>query len=625
MIKFINEYCDFSKRYTSTLNQKYPNVDINIRFVSSGDDSRMADCKNTPFACNPHADYGGFHVVYNEKVINDLCLDQDEICALVAHEIGHIIRKDPYDKYYPEIEQKCDQYSIALGLQLSIASAVIKMKELIPTYYWDARIRSITDSIQFYRPQWTAGRYNIDKHAALYYNLIDGMSYLFEGDSADVVSIFLTSKRNTLLSWREIVLKASVEEASLIDFCRQLLQIGLITNHIFSTNEIMDYRKRVVDSRRKASRSFNCYENSELLLDDAEMAYTNIVGGISSVMFELTYRCSEQCIHCYNIGSAHNDSEVSHRHERVELNFEQYKSIIDQFYEMGMFRVCLTGGDPFSHPNVWSIIDYLYSKNIAFDIFTNGQRLCGREDELASYYPKIVAVSIYSGLPDVHNAITRVAGSYDKSISVMNKLANLAIPIVLKCCVMKTNFDTYQTVYKVAADIPAYPQIEVCVTDSVEGNKYVSQNLRLSKGQYKEILKDERIPLYVGKSGTMKTIVARNSSSNLCKAGIHTFNVTPEGFLVPCCRLHIRVGDLKQEKVSSILANSVSLKKWLSLSIKDYLECGKREYCSFCNVCPGLNFSEHASPLEPAENACFIAKIRYEMALDLNLIRNGNV
>ena len=47
----------------------------------------------------------------------------------------------------------------------------------------------------YYRPQWTCGRY--DKHAnvALYYNLIEGISYFFEDYSALVIGTILSIGR----------------------------------------------------------------------------------------------------------------------------------------------------------------------------------------------------------------------------------------------------------------------------------------------------------------------------------------------------------------------------------------------------------------------------------------------
>lgn len=56
----------------------------------------------------------------------------------------------------------------------------------------------------YYRPQWTCGRY--DKHAnvALYYNLIEGISYFFEDYSALVIGTILSIGRNTSITVEEL-------------------------------------------------------------------------------------------------------------------------------------------------------------------------------------------------------------------------------------------------------------------------------------------------------------------------------------------------------------------------------------------------------------------------------------
>ena len=87
--------------------------------------------------------------------------------------------------------------------------------------------------------------------------------------------------------------------------------------------------------------------------------------------------------------------------------------------EQGLTKVCLSGGDPFSKPDSWEIIDYLYQKGIATDIYTNGQRLINDVERLANYFPRTVEISIYSGDADTHDAITRINGSWQKAISVI--------------------------------------------------------------------------------------------------------------------------------------------------------------------------------------------------------------
>ena len=54
--------------------------------------------------------------------------------------------------------------------------------------------------------------------------------------------------------------------------------------------------------------------------------------------------------------------------------------------------------------------------------------------------------------------------------------------------------------------------------------------------------------------------------------------------------------------------------------MNDYEECGRHDYCDFCNLCPGINFSEHGTPLKASETCCYMAKVRYELAQKL---RNG--
>lgn len=170
------------------------------------------------------------------------------------------------------------------------------------------------------------------------------------------------------------------------------------------------------------------------------------VGGISSVMFELTDRCSEMCLHCYIVGATRNNSEVNLRGQREELELEDYKRLIEELNAQGLIKFCLSGGDPFSKPIVWDIISYLYEKEIAIDIFTNGISITDRVERLANFYPRTIGISLYSGIAEVHDAITRVKGSHKKTLKFIEQCSKYAIPMLLKCCIMKPNVKSYYTV-----------------------------------------------------------------------------------------------------------------------------------------------------------------------------------
>ena len=277
----------------------------------------------------------------------------------------------------------------------------------------------------YYRPVWTCGRYNDKAQAAIYYNLIAGMSYFFESYSAMVIGEILSVPRNGMIKLDAIASKLNIAMESIAPFFEQLEQMGIVSSVLPTDEIIADYRRRVSEYNCQQQQTVERTTQEKLpyAISNAEQLYTEKVGGITSVMFELTYRCSEKCIHCYNVGATRNDEEISTRGDRKELTLDDYKRIIDELYDQGLIKVCLTGGDPFSKSFVWELIDYLYIKGIAFDVFTNGQRIVNDVERLANYYPRLVGVSIYSGIADVHDYITRVKGSWEKSMAVVRQLS----------------------------------------------------------------------------------------------------------------------------------------------------------------------------------------------------------
>lgn len=470
--------------------------------------------------------------------------------------------------------------------------------------------------VRYYRPVWTCGRYNEKAQVAIFYNLIAGVSYFFESYSARVIGEILSAPRNGEIALDGVSCKLNIADESLRPFFEQLEQLGLVSSVFPSKEVIADYRKRVSEYNREQTQTAELTTKEKLpyAVSNAERLYTEKVGGITSVMFELTYNCSEKCIHCYNEGATRNDEEKSTRGNRQELTMTEYRHLIDDLYEMGLVKVCLTGGDPFSKAIAWKIIDYLYSKGIAFDVFTNGQRIVKDVERLADYYPRLVGVSIYSGKPEVHDYITRIHGSWERSMSVVRRLSELAVPMNLKCCVMQPNVKSYFMVADIAKQYGAVPQFEISITDSIEGDRCASKYLRMMPEQLEIVLRDDNIPLYVGKEAPNYGGQAKIMDSSPCGAGENSLCITPEGNVIPCCAFHTLFGNVREQSVRDIVARSKEREYWLSLTLNKYAECGRHSYCDYCNLCPGNNFIEYGTPLKAAEVNCYMAKTRYGLA-----------
>ena len=466
----------------------------------------------------------------------------------------------------------------------------------------------------YFRPEWTCGRYDKEKQVALMYNLIEGMSYLFEDYSAEVVGEILLTDKNGQVSIDEVSLNTLIDKESLEPFFTELVQIGLLVMEIPTTQKIDIYRKKIGTKRKEHPPIISVIEQTEKEelpqnISSAEKDYFDKVGGITNVMFELTYNCSEQCIHCYNPGATRNDQEVNKRNDRIELELKDYERIIDELYDLGLTKVCLSGGDPFSKAIVWDIINYLYKKGVATDIFTNGQSIVKDVKRLAKYYPTLVGISIYSGIAEDHDYITRVKGSWERSMNVVKQLSDLGIPMNLKCCIMRSNAKSYHLVKEIAKKYGAVPQFDIKVINSLEGDKCASNYLRLSKEILELVLQDNAISQYVGKEKLNYGGQALPKEI-ICKS----YCITPEGNVQVCCAFPSSVGNLKEKTFVEILQHSKELAYWNSIKLEDYEECGQHSYCNFCKMCPGINFAETGNPLKPAETNCYIAKIRSELA-----------
>ena len=452
------------------------------------------------------------------------------------------------------------------------------------------------------------------------YNLLAGYSFFFEDDSSEVVGHILDIPCGGSFPVYLMESSTGISQESLYPFLEQLERVGLITRYPMSESVVMEYRKFLRDNGFKPELISSSSDQLQVPQSDAEKAYirrTKVPA--AAVMFELTYNCSEKCIHCYNPGATRNDDEVSYRN-RKELTLNDYKRIIDDLYSNGLIKACLTGGDPFSKPRVWEIIGYLRDKDVAVEVFTNGQRLYGREEELASYFPSDVGISLYGPNAEVHDAITRVKGSFAKSMAVLERLSELHVPTAIKCSLMRSNFKFYPEMFGLAERLGADLQIECRLFDGLDGDRCVSRYLRLTPDQMRIVFRDKRLPYYVGEELEDYGAIPQDMEHIACRAGVQNFCITPEGLLIPCCSYHAVLGDLTQTRVSEILKGNIQLERLVSTPISSYVECGRHDYCSFCKMCPGLNFAENGTPLKPAENNCYIAKLRYQLSEDL---RNG--
>lgn len=84
---------------------------------------------------------------------------------------------------------------------------------------------------------------------------------------------------------------------------------------------------------------------------------------------ELTRKCNLRCPHCFVEGGTKRSTE---------LTTERILWLLDEWAQMGVFSVVLTGGEPTVHPDFLAIVDHAYRLGFTVAIATNGMALTDR-------------------------------------------------------------------------------------------------------------------------------------------------------------------------------------------------------------------------------------------------------
>ena len=140
-----------------------------------------------------------------------------------------------------------------------------------------------------------------------------------------------------------------------------------------------------------------------------------------SVHIDVTYRCNERCVHCY---LDHDD--------KGEMTTQEIKDVLDQLAEAGVFFLVFSGGEVFMRRDFLELVEYARKLMFNVKVKTNGVMI--REKEAARLRQlgvEQVQISVYSHRPEVHDRITKLPGSLNKTIRAIRflKLQGLKVTI----------------------------------------------------------------------------------------------------------------------------------------------------------------------------------------------------
>jgi radical SAM protein with 4Fe4S-binding SPASM domain len=313
----------------------------------------------------------------------------------------------------------------------------------------------------------------------------------------------------------------------------------------------------------------------------------------AQAVLELTYRCNLRCVHCYVDVNA-----------TGELTSEEWKVVIDQLKAAGTIYLLFTGGEVMIRPDFLEIATYARRSGFFIGLLTNCTLLTpDMARDIAELKPFSVSTSLYGATAATHESVTRVIGSFNRTIEGIKSLVDGGIAPIVQTLVMKSNMAELSQIKTLVTSLGAETSIDIGIAPSRSGGdfpfQYEPSVEELTRCGWRPDIKGE----------------VKNSCQGLCKAGKAMCSISPDGDVFPCLMFPLKLGNLKQSSFDVMwrLEPCAELRYIRSMKRTDLYACNECHLAAYCQRCTGIAFIESGRSDGPSSSACRQAQTRWRL------------
>lgn len=356
----------------------------------------------------------------------------------------------------------------------------------------------------------------------------------------------------------------------------------------------------MLEDKKLLSKEFNPHSFS------IEYDKQNI--NLEMAWIEITQRCNLRCIHCYE-GDTHSATLTS-------LSLEEWKNVIDQLVDMEINRLIIIGGEPCCSPVICQIIEYASKFSIDITLFTNATLITNEILNCIIRNNIRVKVSIYGHCASVHDGITGVSGSFEKTSSTVKKLVESGISVSSAFIVMKENEEYIEDTIAFVKNI-GMKYVRYDVIRQVWGG-IQSSHIPIKENVIKSIRFEK--PNF---SITKKDFI-NNALHNTCWYG--KIAIMEDGNVIPCeFERNYIYGNVLEKSLREIIHSDDTLSKWF-LNFSFIEECKDCEFRFACRDCRPLGLSVNGKMSTKNPRCCYdVYKGLWEYEKDKSDIQPINI
>ncbi|MCK5020980.1 MAG: radical SAM protein [Candidatus Peribacteraceae bacterium] len=267
---------------------------------------------------------------------------------------------------------------------------------------------------------------------------------------------------------------------------------------------------------------------------------------IAIIQLQYDYRCNFHCNHCSIEKFRHSTS--------LHLTIPDIKNLSKQADNLGLAHFVITGGEPLMFPDLDELVAAIDPQKFYISCDTNGWHLnAARAHHLKSIGIDKIQLSIDNFDPETHDVFRNKPGSHARAMAAVENAIDANLALIIQTVVTKqrlytTEFQKFLS-YFTAKNVPVFVTYAKPV-GAWEGkfdilvNKDDMEYMRYLESKYNVFT--HLTPSYELDLG--------------CIAVKRMISITEQGHVLPCPYLHVSLGNILDEPLSTIIYRGLSIK-----------------------------------------------------------------
>jgi radical SAM protein with 4Fe4S-binding SPASM domain len=278
----------------------------------------------------------------------------------------------------------------------------------------------------------------------------------------------------------------------------------------------------------------------------------------------LTYRCNDNCSHCYN----------ARPRTYPEISTQLWFQIIDRLWEIGIPHIVFTGGEPTLRDDLPELIARAEHNGQITGINTNARRLSDKRfvGRLIDAGLDHVQVTVESHEPAIHDAMVRTNGAWRQTIDGLKNVLDTRLFVMTNTTMLRQNSPYISETLDFLADLGVptiglnaliYSGFGLTVGTGLDENELLPL-LGIARQRTEHY--GQRLIWYTPTQYCHFDPMQLELGIKGCTAALYNMCVEPDGGVLPCQSYYVQLGNLLTDPWDNIwnhdLATSIRERRY---------------------------------------------------------------